>query len=133
MKTRKFLDKFYDYTVNDNSAFKVALGDVIVSISVRNALEANSKMMEDENGLIGKNMSFLDDPNSHSYFTFESDNMELKIFNQYTWEDFTEKYCGDMPGYNDFYKVVYDVTPFELVDILVRVRNDVKEKEENGK
>ena len=128
MKLGKFLDKFYDYTVNNNSAFKIAFGDVIVSISVRNALDANSKMMEDGNGLIGRNMSFLDDPNSHSYFTFESDNMELKIFHQNTMEDFTEKYCGDMPGYDEFYKVVYDVTPFELVDILVRVRNDVKEE-----
>ena len=42
--SKKLLDKFYDYTIQDNSCFKIAIGDLVVSVACHNYLDAYNKM-----------------------------------------------------------------------------------------
>ena len=112
----KILDKFLDYTIQGNIGFKLAFGDIIVSIISHIPQESYEETMK------GDNISFMTDL---TLFTFGSNNVELEIFNQKTGENVTEKYCFDFDGFNEYKGILYGFTPFELVDILVRVKEDV--------
>lgn len=51
----KLLDKFYDYTIQDNSGFKIAIGDLVVSVACHNYIDAYDEM--NGNGIAGSNIS----------------------------------------------------------------------------
>lgn len=121
----RILDKFYDYTIDRNQGFKLAFGDIIVSVVSHIPCDSYEKTMMG-NGIAGRNISFNTDPKDLIAFTFESNNVELSIFNQKTDEVLTGKYCADLSGYDDYEEILYGFTPFELVDILVKVKTDAQ-------
>ena len=120
----KILDKFYDYTIQENMGFKLAFGDIIVSVVSHIPQDSYEETMKG-NGISGNNISFITKPKDLIAFTFGSNNVELEIFNQKTEENVTEKYCFDFNGFDEYEGILYGFTPFELVDILVRVKEDV--------
>lgn len=121
----RILDKFYDYTIDRNQGFKLAFGDIIVSVVSHIPCDSYEETMVG-NGISGSNISFNTDPKDLIAFTFGSNNVELSIFNQKTDEVLTGKYCADLSGYDDYEEILYGFTPFELVDILVKVKADAQ-------
>lgn len=120
----KILDKFYDYTIDRNKSFKLAFGDIVVSVASHIPCESYEETMKG-NGIAGHNIDFMTDPKDLIAFTFGSNNVELVIFNQMTDEILTGKYCSEMNGYDEYEGILYGSTPFDLVDILVKVKSDI--------
>lgn len=119
----RMLDKFYDYTIQKNAGFKLTFGDIVVSVACHNPVDSYDETMRD-NGLVGRNIDYATNPNELFAFTFNGNNVELAIFNQKTHEYLTGKYCSNYAGYDECDKILYGFSPFELVDILVRVKDD---------
>ena len=122
---KRILDKFYDYTIDRNRGFKLAFGDIVVSVVSHIPCDSYEQTMKG-NGIVGNNIDFMTDPKDLISFTFGSNNVELMIFNQKTGENLTGKYCFDLNGFDNYEEILYGFTPFELVDILVRVKEDVQ-------
>lgn len=117
------LNKFYDYTIQGNMGFKLAFRDVVVSVACHIPADSYDETMKD-NGLVGQNIDYTTSPNELLAFTFNGNNVELAIFNQKTHEYLTGKYCSDYAGYDEYSEILYGFSPFELVDILARVRDN---------
>lgn len=66
--SKKLLDKFYDYTIQDNSGFKIAIGDLVVSVACHNYLDAYDEM--NRNGIAGSDISIEKMPSDLMAFTF---------------------------------------------------------------
>ena len=118
----KLINRMNDFTINDNKGFKIAFGDIVVSICTHNFIEAMFAMRH--NGVVGEMISnsptALITPQDIPIFTFN--NAEICIFNQKTDEclnkEIIDPYADD---YEEF------VDPEELVDILIKVRDYSKQ------
>lgn len=113
----KLLDKFDEFTVQDNSGFKIAFGDIVVSVACHNYLDAFTSMQG--NGLVGSNLKWNETPRDLMCLTFN--NAEVCVFNQKTDENITELFTDDY----DEYSGCGWVEPIRLVDILVKVKEYV--------
>lgn len=115
--SKKLLDKFYDYTIQDNSCFKIAIGDLVVSVACHNYLDAYNKM--NENGIACSDI-IEKMPSDLIAFTFDGNNTEVVVFNQKTGKYVTDEFT-DLA--NDYDNIAYGVSPLELIEILVNVKN----------
>lgn len=88
--SKKLLDKFYDYTIQNNSSFKIAIGDLVVSVTCHNYLDAYGEM--DGNGIAGSDISIEKMPSDLMAFTFYGNNTEVVVFNQKTGEYVTDEF-----------------------------------------
>lgn len=68
---RKILDKFYDYTIDRNQGFKLAFGDIVVSIASHIPCDSYKETMED-NGIAGEGIDYMTNPKDLIAFTFGS-------------------------------------------------------------
>ncbi len=116
----KVIDKFNDFTVQDNMGFKIAFGDIVVSVCSHNYLDAMLSM--EGNGLAGRNIDYSNSPRNMMALTF--DNAEICIFNQQTDETITELFI-DNNNY-DAYSGCGWISPDSFVDVLVKVREYTK-------
>lgn len=116
----KLLNRFDAYTIQSNSEFKVAFGDIVVSVSCHNYLDAYKAM--EGNGIVGQNIDFSKMPRDLMLLTFNANNVEIYIFNQETDECLSAYFCDNADDYDG---IIYGATPVELVDILIRVRDYV--------
>lgn len=116
---RNMLDKFYNFTVQNNSGFKIAYGDIVISICTHNYLDSFSAM--EGNGICGdkaKDLSLM--PKDIPLLTFN--NAEVCIFNQRTGENLNKKIiCPDADDYEEY------IDPEMFIDILIKVRDYAKE------
>lgn len=110
----RLLDKFDEFTVQDNSGFKVAFGDIVVSVVCHNHLDAFNSMQG--NGLVGKNIDWSKMPRDLMCLTFH--NAEVCVFNQKTDENITEQFVEDYSEYDG----CGWINPMQLVDVLVKVK-----------
>lgn len=116
--SKKLLDKFYDYTIQDNSSFKIAIGDLVVSVACHNYLDAYDEM--NGNGIVGSNISIEKMPSDLMAFTFYGNNTEVAVFNQKTGEYVTDEFTDLADDYDN---IAYGVSSLELIEILVNVKN----------
>lgn len=116
----KMLDKFDDYTVQGNLGFKIKIGKYIVSVVCHNHLDGFSKMEEEQNGICGRNIDFSKMPSDLMAFTFCSHNVEVVVFDSETDKSVTSEFTGLSDSYDD---IAYGVTPIELIDILIKVKD----------
>lgn len=116
--SKKLLNKFYNYTIQDNSGFKIAIGDLVVSVACHNYLDAYNKM--NENGIAGSDISIEKMPSDLMAFTFDGNNTEVAVFNQKTGEYVTDEFTDLADDYDN---IAYGVSSLELIEILVNVKN----------
>jgi len=117
----KMVSKLFDYTCNCNKGFKIAFGDVIVSLVCRNYLDAYSEM-EKENIQNYETLDIHEMPCDLQYFTFKSNNNILAVYNQKTDEYLTKQFVDGIAQNEECDALAYGVTPIQLVEILVRVK-----------
>lgn len=116
--SKNLLDKFYDYTIQGNSGFKIAIGDLVVSVACHNHLDAYDEM--NGNGIAGSNINIEKMPSDLMAFTFDGNNTEVAVFNQKTGEYVTNEFTDLADDYDN---IAYGVIPSELIEILVNVKN----------
>ena len=116
---KNMLDKFYNFTVHDNSGFHIAYGDIVISVCAHNYLDSFSAM--EGNGRCGdKARDFNLMPKDIPFFTFN--NAEVCIFNQKTDEKLNKKIIRpDADDYEEY------INPEMLIDILIKARDYAKE------
>lgn len=73
----------------------------------------------DGNGIAGSNLSIGKEPRDLLAFTFYGINTEVAVFNQKTGEYITNKFTNLADDDN----IAYGVSPSELIEILVKVKN----------
>lgn len=117
-------NKFSDYTIQGNMGFKIAIGNLVVSVACHDFLDAYADM--ENKGIVKKSIDFTTMPKSLPIFTFYSNNTEVAIFDKTNGEYLTDKFVADADIYAD---VAYGVSPVELIDILIKVREYEKCKE----
>ena len=117
------LDTFYDYTIQGNEGFKIKFGNILVSLCCHNQLDAMSKMESDQNGIVGKNINYSKMASDMMAFTFISNNTEVAVIDLETGEYITDTFTTFAYDYNN---IAYGVTPEELVNILVKVKEHKK-------
>lgn len=117
-------NKFNDYTLQGNMGFKIAIGNLVVSVACHDFLDAYADM--ENKGIVKKSIDFTTMPKSLPIFTFYSNNTEVAIFDKTTGEYLTDKFVTDADIYVD---VAYGISPIELIDILIKVREYEKCKE----
>lgn len=118
MKNMKRTVYFDDYSIQDNEGFKITFGNLVVSVCCHNYLGAYSKM--DDNGI---KVDFNKFPREIGLFTFNEYNTEVAVFDKETGDFLTDKFV-DCAGDD----VANGVSPSELIDILVKVRDYSKNK-----
>ena len=121
----KLLDKFNDYTMSFNEGFKLAFGNILVSVACHNQLDALCEMKDSENGIVGKSINLVKTASDLMAFTFGGDNTEVAIIDLETDEYITSKFTNLA---DDYYNIAYGVTPKQLVDILLEVTNYINNK-----
>jgi hypothetical protein len=119
-KNMKMLDEFYDYTTQGNEGFKIRFGNILVSVCCHNQLDAMSKMESEQNGIVGKNIDYSKMASGMMALTFISNNTEVAIIDLYTEEYVTDTFTTFADDYSN---IAYGITPFELVNILVKVKD----------
>lgn len=115
----KLLDKFDDYTIQDNMGFKIVIGNLVVSVACHNYMNAYSNM--EGNGIVEKDLDYSKMPRDLMVFTFCTDNTEVVVFDKKTGEYLTDKFIDT----DDYDNIAYGVSPLELIDILVKVKEYV--------
>lgn len=121
----KMLYRFDDYTIQGNEGFKLIFGDILVSVACHNQLDAMCKMQNEQNGIVGKNIDYTKMASDMMALTFESKNAEVAIINLNTDEYMTDMFT---PLADDYCNIAYGVTPGQLIDILIKVREYVTTK-----
>ena len=116
---RKLLDRFDDYTIHENIGFKIKIGRLVVNVVCHNYLDAYAKMEIENNGVVGRNIDFSKIPRNFQAFTFCGDNAEVVVFDQDTGKYVTDKFIEA----DEHDNIAYGVSPMELIDVLVKVRD----------
>lgn len=76
-------------------------------------------MKEEQNGICGRNIDFSKMPSDLIAFTFCSYNTEVVVFDSETNKSMTSEFTDVADSYDD---IAYGVTPIELIDILIKVK-----------
>lgn len=111
--SKKIIETFKNFTIQENSGFKILLGEYIVSVAFT---DHNGSETFQENGNFVR-------PEEMMLFTF--DQADLMIFSKDNQKPVTEEFAEDIEGFSDYENLVYGISPINLVKVLGRVAEKI--------
>lgn len=111
--SKKLVERLKNFTVQNNSGFKIALGEYIVSVA-----------FSDHNGseTIKEDGEFIT-PKEMFVFTFKQ--ADMMVFLKESGDPVTEEFAEDLEGYSYYEQLVYSISPLDLVKVLGRVAEKI--------